>query len=342
MEHSESSLEETPSSSTSIDISAGVSVISQIKTALKNIFVGQDELVDGVLTAVIANGHVMVESLPGLGKTLLVKALARLLGLENNRIQFTPDLMPSDITGSHVFDLAERRFVFHHGPVFTSFLLADELNRSPAKTHAALLEVMAEHQVTVDGTRYPVAKPFLVMATQNPIENEGTYTLPEAQLDRFIFKLAMTYPDQGEEENILRLHMHGNSPMEQIESLNAVTDAAGVCTLQTLASQLTVDDSIIAYITTIVRRSRSFPGLYLGASPRAGLAMLTTARATALLRGRDFVIPDDVVDVALPALRHRVLLAPEAEVEGRHADDLIKEIIQAVEVPRGAKVAAAQ
>ena len=323
-----------------LNLEQGVALIDTIKERLGTIFVGQADLVESMLTAILANGHVMVESLPGLGKTLLVKSMSQLLGLDDNRIQFTPDLMPSDITGSHVFDMAEKKFNFHKGPVFTSFLLADELNRSPAKTHAALLEVMAEQQVTVDGNRYSVPRPFLVMATQNPIENEGTYVLPEAQLDRFLFKLVMTYPDQGEEENILRLHLFGKSPMKDVEQLTAVTDANGVIELQKLAGGLTVDDSIIAYITNIVRRTRGFPGLYLGASPRAGLAMLAAARATALIRGRNFVIPDDVADVALPALRHRVLLSPEAEVEGRQADQIIKEILKAVEVPRGAKVEA--
>jgi MoxR-like ATPase len=322
-------------------LSRAAQALALARERLGSLFVGQEALVEGVLTAVVANGHVLVESVPGLGKTLLVKAVGRVLGLEANRIQFTPDLMPSDITGSHVFDLAERRFVFHPGPVFTQFLLADELNRSPAKTHAALLEVMAERQVTADGKRYPLAKPFLVLATQNPLENEGTYALPEAQLDRFLFKLPMDYPTQAEEERILSLHLGGASPERSLEVLAPITNAEGVQRLQAIAERLTVDPSIIAYITAIVRRTRGFPGLQVGASPRAGLAMLAAGRALALLRGRGYVVPDDIADVALPALRHRVILSPEAEVEGRTADAIVREILQAVEVPRGARVAGA-
>ena len=243
----------------------------RIRKELQQVFVGQHELVKGVLTAVVANGHVMLESYPGLGKTLLARVLGRLLGVSQRRIQFTPDLMPSDITGSHVFDMAEKKFVFHPGPVFASFLLADEINRSPAKTHAALLEVMAEGQVTIDGKRYQVPKPFLVMATQNPVENEGTYPLPEAQLDRFFFKLYMDYPKQAEEEMVLKLHQGGNNPMESVDTLSPITNAEGLQELQRLAAETTVDDSIISYITQIVRKTREYPGLEVGASSPRGL-----------------------------------------------------------------------
>ena len=309
--------------------------LERLRASLGTLFVGQRELVDGVLAAVVANGHVLVESLPGLGKTLLVKALARLLGLNANRIQFTPDLMPSDITGSHVFDLAERRFVFHQGPVFTQFLLADEFNRAPAKTHAALLEVMQERHVTLDGRRHSLELPFLVMATANPIENEGTYALPEAQLDRFLFKLVLEYPGEVEEERILSLHLAGTSPEQLLATLEPVTNAEGVLALQAMAARVSVEASIVRYITALVRKTRSWPGLHLGASPRAGVSMLAAARAIALLRGRTFVVPDDVSEVAMAALRHRVILSPEAEVEGRTADAILAEIIKSVEVPRG-------
>ena len=331
----------TPPPIDAATVAEAAALLTEARARLAELFVGQEALVTGVLTAVVAGGHVLVESLPGLGKTLLVKAVGRILGLDANRIQFTPDLMPSDITGSHVFDLGERKFVFHPGPVFTQFLLADELNRSPAKTHAALLEVMAERQVTADGRRYPLRPPFIVLATQNPIENEGTYALPEAQLDRFLFKLPMGYPSQAEEERILTLHLHGASPEGSLETLAPLTNAEGVLRLQHTAARLTVDPSIIAYITALVRRTRGFPGLHVGASPRAGLAMLAAGRALALLRGRGFVVPDDIADVALPALRHRVILSPEAEVEGRTADAIVSEILRAVEVPRGARVAGA-
>jgi MoxR-like ATPase len=316
-------------------------LVASIRAELGKLFVGQEQLVEGVVTAIAANGHVLVESLPGLGKTLLVKAVGKILGLGTSRIQFTPDLMPSDITGSHVFDLAERRFVFHQGPVFTQFLLADELNRAPAKTHAALLEVMQERQVTLDGKHHALQPPFLVMATQNPIENEGTYNLPEAQLDRFLFKLVLTYPEQDEEEKILALFLAGSSPEAILqEQVRQAADTDRVIELQRLAALVTVDPALLRYIAAVVRRTRGFPGLHLGASPRAGIAILAASRASALCRGRSYVIPDDVVDVAIPAMRHRVVLSPEAEIEGRDADGILREVLKAVEVPRGLQAAA--
>jgi MoxR-like ATPase len=312
--------------------------LSACRHELAKLFIGQNDLVDGVLRAVIAGGHVLVESVPGLGKTLLVKAVGKILGLNSNRIQFTPDLMPADITGSHVFDLAERKFVFHKGPIFTQFLLADEINRAPAKTHAALLEVMQERQVTLDGRHHALTPPFLVMATQNPIENEGTYALPEAQLDRFLFKLEMSYPEEADEQRILGLFLSGSSP-EQIlqQDVSPVLNAEDVIALQQLASRLLVDPSIVKYITSVVRRTRGYPGLFMGASPRAGIAMLAAGRAAALTSGRSYVTPDDIAEVALAALRHRVILSPEAEVEGKHVDGVLKELIKGVEVPRGTR-----
>lgn len=318
------------------ELSQASGLLSACRAELGKLFVGQQALVDGVLNAVVASGHVLVESVPGLGKTLLVKAIARILGLATNRIQFTPDLMPADITGSHVFDLAERKFVFHQGPVFCQFLLADELNRAPAKTHAALLEVMQERQVTLDGRHYAMKPPFLVMATQNPIENEGTYALPEAQLDRFLFKLVMDYPGETDEQRILALHLAGSSPERILaEQVAPVTNAEGVLALQSFAARLTVDASIVTYITSVVRRTRGYPGLFLGASPRAGIAMLAAGRAAALSAGRTFVTPDDIAEVAIPALRHRVILSPEAEVEGKKVDGILGELLKSIEVPRG-------
>jgi MoxR-like ATPase len=315
-------------------------LVERIRAELGKLIVGQEQLVDGVLIAILANGHVLVESLPGLGKTLLVKTVGKILGLKTNRIQFTPDLMPSDITGSHVFDLAERKFVFHAGPVFTQFLLADEFNRAPAKTHSALLEVMQERQVTLDGRGHRLAAPFLVLATQNPIENEGTYNLPEAQLDRFLFKLVMNYPGQDEEERILGLFMSSESPEQILErDVQAVAGPEQVVALQRAAGAVTVDAAILRYIAALVRRTRGYPGLFLGASPRAGISMLTAGRAAALIRGRAYVVPDDIVDVALPALRHRVILSPEAEIEGKTADGILGELIKAVEVPKGSMTA---
>ncbi len=324
------------SAASQADMQASRELITRIRAELGKLFVGQDALVDGLLTAIAAGGHVLVESLPGLGKTLLVKAIGKILGLKTNRIQFTPDLMPSDITGSHVFDMSERRFVFHPGPVFAQFLLADEFNRAPAKTHSALLEVMQERQVTLDGRQLPLEPPFLVMATQNPIENEGTYNLPEAQLDRFLFKLVMTYPKLAEEERIYALFLAGDSPERILErDVRTVANPAQVIALQAAAGRIQVEPAIVTYIAALVQRTRGYPGLFLGASPRAGIAMLTAARAIALWRGRGYVIPDDIVEVALPALRHRVILNPEAEIEGKTADSILGEAIRSVPVPRG-------
>ncbi|MFW5859438.1 MAG: AAA family ATPase [Planctomycetota bacterium] len=310
-------------------------VTTSIVEGLRKVFVGQDALVEGVLVAIIAGGHVLVESNPGLGKTLLVKGLARVLGLGAARVQFTPDLMPADIIGSHVFNLAERRFEFRQGPVFTRFLLADEINRSPAKTHAALLEAMQEKQVTLDGNCYHLPRPFLVVATQNPIESEGTYQLPEAALDRFLLKLQMDYPSQQEEERIVALHLAGRSPIDEVDTLlEPVGDPDTILRLQAAAGAVDVDPSIIAYLTAIVRGTRTHPALFLGASPRACVSLLSCARALAILRERDYVVPDDIADMAAPVLRHRIMLTPEAEIEQRSADSIISDIVSDTSVPR--------
>jgi len=317
-------------------VAESAETLDAVRRELGKVFVGQEELAELLLVAVVADGHVLLEGVPGLGKTTLVKTFGRILGLDTNRIQFTPDLMPSDITGSHVFDMAERRFTFRQGPVFTRFLLADEFNRSPAKTHAALLEAMQEYQVTLDGQRYPLERPFLVMATQNPIENEGTYNLPEAQLDRFLFKLVLPYPQEGEEEEILAMFLAGSSPAKMlIERVEQVTDGAGLQRLQDRGANVAVQKELIAYIAAIVRRTRGYPGLYLGGSPRAGISILRAARSLALIRGRGFATPEDVGDVVVPALRHRMILSPEAEIEGRTTDEIVEEIVAAVPVPRG-------
>jgi MoxR-like ATPase len=306
----------------------------RVLAEVNKVFVGQGELVRGVLAALLAEGHVLIESVPGLGKTLLVRVLGRVLGCAFNRIQFTPDLMPSDVTGSPVFDERIHDFRFRPGPVFTQLLLADEINRAPAKTHSALLEIMQETRVTVDGVSYPIERPFLVLATQNPIESEGTYNLPEAQLDRFLFKLVVSYPGAAEETDILRLHTQGQSPdLRLADDLRAVTGPGEVLEMQRRSAGVLVDDHVLGYIAALVRKTREWPTFSLGASPRAGVAVLRGARALAALEGREFVLPDDVQEVALPALRHRVLLTPEAEVEGRGADDLLAELIRSVEVP---------
>jgi MoxR-like ATPase len=306
----------------------------RVEREIDKVFVGQRALVRGLLTALLAEGHVLIESVPGLGKTLLVRALGRVLGCAFKRIQFTPDLMPSDITGSPIYDERQADFRFRPGPVFTQLLLADEINRAPAKTHSALLEIMQENRVTIDGVIYPIERPFLVMATQNPIESEGTYNLPEAQLDRFLFKLVIGYPTAAEETEILKLHTRSDvSDQALAAQLQVITSPAEVRAMQARCSTVLVDDNVLGYIAALVRKTREWPTFSLGASPRAGVAILRGARALAALEGRDFTLPDDVQEVVLPALRHRVLLAPEAEVEGRSSDDLLAELVQSVEVP---------
>jgi len=306
----------------------------RVLAEVNRVFVGQADLTRGVLVALLADGHVLIESVPGLGKTLLVRALGKVLGCAFNRIQFTPDLMPSDVTGSPIYDERAGDFRFRPGPVFTQLLLADEINRAPAKTHAALLEIMQETRVTVDGVGHPIERPFLVLATQNPIEQEGTYNLPEAQLDRFLFKLVADYPSAAEEADILRLHANEVGPDVLLAAgLRTVTGPAEVLEAQRTCANVLVDDRVIRYIATLVRATRTWPAFSLGASPRAGVAILRAARAVAALEGRTFALPDDAQEVATPALRHRVALTPEAEVEGRSVDELLAELIRSVEVP---------
>jgi len=311
-----------------------VSWAERVFGEVNKVFVGQRRLVRGVLTSLLAEGHVLIESVPGLGKTLLVRVLGRVLGCSFNRIQFTPDMMPSDVTGSPIYDERLNDFRFRPGPVFTQILLADEINRAPAKTHSALLEVMQENRVTIDGVSHPIEPPFLVMATQNPIESEGTYNLPEAQLDRFLFKLVIEYPTAAEEADILKLHTRGYGPDRGVaDRLEVVTSPAEVREMQRRSENVMVDDHVLAYIASLVRKTRQWPTFSLGASPRAGVAILRSARAVAALEGRGYILPDDVQDVVLPALRHRVILTPEAEVEGRSPDVLLTELIRSVEVP---------
>ncbi len=310
-------------------------VFERISEEIGKIFVGQSELVLGSLVALFSNGHVLIESVPGLGKTLFVRTLGRVLGCRFGRIQFTADLMPSDITGAPIFDMKNQEFRFRPGPVFTQLLLADEINRSPAKTHAALLEIMQEWRVTVDGQSHPLARPFLVLATQNPIESEGTYNLPEAQLDRFMFKLVADYPGEEDEARILAMHSLQIDVNERLATeVEAVTSPEEIVQITRINSDVQVDPRLIDYINRIVRLTRRWPSFHLGASPRAGIALMQAARTLAAFAGRDYAVPDDVVHLALPALRHRVMLTAEAEVEGRQVDDLLRELIRTVEVPR--------
>ncbi|MBF6623440.1 MAG: MoxR family ATPase [Pseudomonas stutzeri] len=306
-----------------------------LRLELHKAVIGQQEIVEGVLTALIAGGHVLVEGVPGLGKTLLVRALARCFGGEFSRIQFTPDLMPSDITGHAVYDIASEQFKLRKGPVFTNLLLADEINRAPAKTQAALLEVMQERQVTLEGRALAAPQPFLVMATQNPIEQEGTYPLPEAELDRFMLMLRMDYPQADEELELVRqVTRSARTDILDISGLRVLLQAKDVQALQKIASDMPLDDQVLDYAVRLARSTRNWPGLTLGAGPRASIALVRCARARALLRGGEFVTPDDVKECALAVLRHRVRLSPELEMDGVSVDQLLQQLLEQITAPR--------
>lgn len=310
-------------------------LFERISEEVAKIFVGQDELVLGALVALFSGGHVLIESVPGLGKTLFVRTLAKVLGVKFGRIQFTADLMPSDITGAPLFSMKTQEFEFRPGPVFTQLLLADEINRAPAKTHAALLEIMQERNVTVDGVTHELQPPFMVFATQNPVESEGTYNLPEAQLDRFMFKIVANYPSEEQEARILQLHStQKDLDQRLIEELNTLTHADEINRIIQDNSHIMVDPKLVHYINRLVRKTREIPALHMGASPRAGISLMQGARTLAAFRGRDYAVPDDVVQIALPALRHRVVLTAEAEVEGQTADQILLDVLRSVEVPR--------
>ncbi|MFV1968039.1 MAG: AAA family ATPase [Pirellulaceae bacterium] len=310
-------------------------MFDRITGEIAKVYIGQDELVMGALVALFSSGHILIESVPGLGKTLFVRTLGQVLGCQFGRIQFTADLMPSDITGAPMFDMKSQEFRFRPGPVFTQLLLADEINRSPAKTHAALLEIMQEYRVTVDGISHTLERPFLVMATQNPIESEGTYNLPEAQLDRFMFKLIADYPLEEEEASILKMHGHQVDINQRLEEdLETVTSPREIMEITRKNGDILVDDRLVDYINRVVRLTRQWPQFHMGASPRAGIALIQGARTLAAFAGRNYAVPDDVVQIVLPALRHRVILTAEAEVEGHNIDDLLSDLVRSVEVPR--------
>jgi MoxR-like ATPase len=307
----------------------------KIQDEVRKAIVGQEAAVEQVLVAILANGHVLLEGVPGIAKTLLVRALARALDLGYGRIQFTPDLMPSDVIGTNIFNPKEGEFELRQGPVFVNVLLADEINRTPPKTQAALLEAMEERRVTIDGTAYPLPPPFLVFATQNPIEFEGTYPLPEAQQDRFLLKVVLDYPPADVEIDVLRRHHAGFRPQNlEMAGIEPVVSVGKLLEMQQEVGKIAVEEKIFSYIHHLVESTRKSNDILVGASPRAGIAMLNCGKATAALRGRDFVIPDDVKDLALPILRHRVLLRPEAEIEGLTADRVLSSLIEAQVVPR--------
>jgi MoxR-like ATPase len=310
-------------------------MLQALRLELQKAVIGQTAVVDDVLTALIAGGHVLIEGVPGLGKTLLVRAMARCFGGEFARIQFTPDLMPSDVTGHAVYDLQSEQFKLRKGPAFTNLLLADEINRAPAKTQAALLEVMQERQITLEGRAMAVPQPFMVLATQNPIEQEGTYPLPEAELDRFMLKLRMDYPQADEEMTLVRqVTRSAKADMLEVAPLRTLLQAKDVLALQKIASDLAIDEQVLDYAVRLARATRTWPGLTIGAGPRASIALVRCARARALLRGGEFVVPDDIKGCALAVLRHRVRLAPELDIEGLSVDQVLGQLLDQVSAPR--------
>jgi MoxR-like ATPase len=307
----------------------------QIRASIARAVVGQQGVIEEVLVALFAAGHVLIEGVPGLGKTLLARALAKTFDGDFARIQFTPDLMPTDITGHVLYDMRNQRFSVRKGPVFTSLLLADEINRAPAKTQSALLEVMQEYQVSIEGQPMRVPSPFMTIATQNPIEQEGTYPLPEAQVDRFLLKVKIDYPSAEEEDNLVRSVTGGQvGDALNVSAVATVINPENVLGMQKLAAALQVDQAVNRYAVQIVRGTRSWPGVRVGAGPRGGIALIRAARAKALMSGRGFVTPDDVKSVALPVLRHRIILSPELELEGQTSDGVLENLLARVQAPR--------
>ncbi len=316
-----------------IDIGPLRQASEKIKAELRKVIIGQDEFIEQLLLALLAGGHVLIEGVPGIAKTLTAKLLAKTVSVEFSRIQFTPDLMPSDVLGTTVFNVKESEFFFNAGPVFSNIILIDEINRAPAKTQSALFEVMEEYQVTVDGETYPMEFPFFVVATQNPIEQEGTYKLPEAQLDRFLLKINIHYPGLADEKAILR-RFQNDFRLAKAAEVNPVFSAQELKECQSLVEQVFIREELMDYIAAIVHDTRNNGDLFLGASPRASMAILRTAKAAAALSGRDFVTPDDIQYVAFPALNHRIILTPEKEMEGIDIRDVIRDILKKIEVPR--------
>jgi MoxR-like ATPase len=306
--------------------------VEKIREQVGKVIVGQKQMVDLIITAVLADGHILLEGVPGVAKTLAAKLVAKSMSVDFSRVQFTPDLMPSDVLGTSVFNMKTSEFDFKKGPIFSNIVLIDEINRAPAKTQSALFEVMEERQVTVDGVTHKMEPPYLVLATQNPIEQEGTYRLPEAQLDRFLFKIEIGYPSLDDEKEILL--RASNRKGEQMDEITPVISAADIAAYKSTLSDIIIDEKLLGYIAEIVNQTRSDQSIYLGASPRASLALLNGSRAFAAIQGRDFVTPEDIKFLAGPVLKHRIILTPEKEMEGISAAEVIQQLVAKTEVPR--------
>ncbi|MDQ3683950.1 MAG: MoxR family ATPase [Bacteroidota bacterium] len=315
------------------DLSALSEAVIAIRNQIKKIIVGQDEMVKLIITALLADGHVLLEGVPGVAKTLTAKLTARSLDVGFSRIQFTPDLMPSDVIGTPVFNPKEAVFDFKRGPLFSNVVLIDEINRAPAKTQSALFEAMEERQITVDGKTYLLQAPFMVIATQNPIEQEGTYRLPEAQLDRFLFKIVVPYPSEEEEMQILtQFHAMGN--IDVVNSIRPALKAEQIAHVRQQVKSIMIEEKLLQFIASLIHQTRNHKSIYLGGSPRASLAIMNASKALAAINGRDFVTPDDIIEVVSPVLRHRLILSPDKEMEGVSEDAVIKQILQTMDIPR--------
>jgi MoxR-like ATPase len=315
------------------DLTALNNAVNAIRTEIRKVIVGQDEMVKLIIAALLADGHILIEGVPGVAKTLTAKLVAKSVNAGFSRVQFTPDLMPSDVLGTPVFNPKEASFDFKKGPVFSNIILVDEINRAPAKTQSALLEIMEERQATVDGKTYPMAQPFMVLATQNPVEQEGTYRLPEAQLDRFLFKIVVPYPTEAEEMTILSQFNHmGNT--RAIDMVTPALSGAEIISLKQKIKTQLIEEKLLQFIAKLIHQTRNHKSIYLGASPRASLAIMNASKAIAAMQGRDFVTPEDILTVVPPVLRHRIILAPDKEMEGITEDEVIRQIIQGMDVPR--------
>lgn len=307
--------------------------LEAVKSEIGKVIIGQESMIEHLLAALLSNGHVLIEGVPGVAKTITAKLLAKTIDVEFSRIQFTPDLMPSDILGTSIFNVKNSEFEFKKGPIFSHFILIDEINRSPAKTQSALFEVMEERQITMDGTEYKMEEPFLVIATQNPIEHEGTYRLPEAQLDRFLFKINVGYPNLSQEIEIIK-NQHESKLEDKTDAVQKIISGAQLKDYQQIVKNIVVEPQLIEYIAKIIVNTRENQFLYLGASPRASLALLTASKAFSAIRGRDFVTPEDIKEASYAVLRHRVMVSPEREMEGLTADEIIRQILEVIEIPR--------